>query len=70
MPRAYRPDPETALRAALSDAGAEGVSVAELVHVTGKGRTWVYDRLHQWAKTGHVSQTARGRWRATPGHFS
>ena len=70
MPRAdERPDPETALRAALSDAGPEGVSVAELVHVTGKGRTWIYDRLHLWAKTGHVSQTARGRWRATPGHF-
>jgi hypothetical protein len=59
-----RPDPETALWAALSGSGAEGVSVAELVRTTGKGRTWVYDRLHQWAETGRVSQTARGRWRA------
>jgi len=65
-PRTHdRHDPETALWAALSDAGAEGVTVAELVRTTGKGRTWVYDRLHQWAETGRVSQTARGRWRAS-----
>jgi S-DNA-T family DNA segregation ATPase FtsK/SpoIIIE len=59
-----RPDPETALWAALSNASTEGVSVAELVRATGKGRTWVYDRLHQWAEIGRVTQTARGRWRA------
>jgi S-DNA-T family DNA segregation ATPase FtsK/SpoIIIE len=59
-----RPDPETALWAALSDTGVEGVTVAELVRATGKGRTWVYDRLHQWAEIGRVTQTARGRWRA------
>jgi DNA segregation ATPase FtsK/SpoIIIE, S-DNA-T family len=60
-----RPDPETALWAALSNAGAEGVSVAELVRATGKGRTWVYDRLRQWAEIGRVTQTARGLWRAS-----
>jgi S-DNA-T family DNA segregation ATPase FtsK/SpoIIIE len=64
VPRGHRPDPETALWAALSNSGAEGVSVAELVRATGKGRTWVYDRLHQWAEIGRVTQTARGRWRA------
>jgi S-DNA-T family DNA segregation ATPase FtsK/SpoIIIE len=64
-PRTHRPDPETALWAALGDAGAEGVSVGELVRATGKGRTWVYDRLHQWAEIGRVTQTARGRWRAS-----
>jgi DNA segregation ATPase FtsK/SpoIIIE, S-DNA-T family len=70
MPRDNgRPDPEIALWAALSDSDAEGVSVAELVRTTGKGRTWVYDRLHQWAETGRMPQTARGRWRAIPGHL-
>ena len=45
--------------------GAEGDSVAELVSATDKGRTWVYDRLHQWAETGRVTQTARGHWGAS-----
>ena len=65
-PRGHdRPDPEMALWAALSGAGPEGVAVAELVRATGKGRTWVYDRLHQWAEIGRVAQTARGHWRAS-----
>jgi S-DNA-T family DNA segregation ATPase FtsK/SpoIIIE len=59
-----RPAPETALWAALHDAGPEGVTVAELVTATGKGRTWVYDRLREWAAAGRVIQTIRGYWRA------
>jgi hypothetical protein len=56
--------PETVLWAALRDAGPEGVTVAELVTATGKGRTWVYDRLREWAAAGRVIQTIRGYWRA------
>ena len=37
--------PEAELRAALSEAGPQGVSIADLVHATGKGRTWVYEGL-------------------------
>jgi S-DNA-T family DNA segregation ATPase FtsK/SpoIIIE len=59
-----RPTPETALWAALRDAGPEGVTVAELVTATGKGRTWVYDRLRECAAAGRVIQTTRGYWRA------
>jgi DNA segregation ATPase FtsK/SpoIIIE, S-DNA-T family len=57
--------PEMALWAALSDAGPEGVPVAQLVQATGKGRTWVYERLQRWAKAGRVIQTVRGHWRST-----
>ena len=59
-----RPTPETVLWAALRDVGPEGVTVAELVTATGKGRTWVYDRLREWAAAGRVIQTIRGYWRA------
>jgi S-DNA-T family DNA segregation ATPase FtsK/SpoIIIE len=56
--------PETLLWAALSAAGPDGAPAAVLVKVTGMGRTWVYDRLRQWARNGRVIQTVRGRWRA------
>jgi S-DNA-T family DNA segregation ATPase FtsK/SpoIIIE len=56
--------PEAALWAALRDAGQSGASIAELVLATGKGRTWVYERLHHLAATGRAAQTVRGRWRA------
>jgi len=56
--------PEAILWRALCQAGPEGVPVALLIEVTGMGRTWVYDRLRQYAATGHVIQTIRGHWRA------
>ena len=34
---------------------------------TGKGRTWVYDRLQALASTGRAQQVSRGRWKAAPG---
>jgi S-DNA-T family DNA segregation ATPase FtsK/SpoIIIE len=58
------PDPETVLWAALGAAGPHGVSVATLTGTTGKGRTWVYERLRQLADAGQAVQTIRGRWRA------
>lgn len=58
------PPPEDALWAALAAAGPEGIPVTDLVRAAGKGRTWVYDRLRQWAGAGRVVQTVRGHWRA------
>jgi DNA segregation ATPase FtsK/SpoIIIE, S-DNA-T family len=57
-----------ALWAALRAAGPQGVSVAQLVKITGKGRTWVYERLRELADTGRAVQTIRGHWRATDTH--
>jgi S-DNA-T family DNA segregation ATPase FtsK/SpoIIIE len=59
---------ETILRAALSRASEEGVSVsvASLVTETGMSRRWVYYRLHALADAGRAVQTARGQWHALP----
>jgi S-DNA-T family DNA segregation ATPase FtsK/SpoIIIE len=61
-------DPDATLWQALRTAPAEGRSVADLRRATGKGRTWIYDRLTHHAATGHVTQISRGRWRATTDH--
>jgi S-DNA-T family DNA segregation ATPase FtsK/SpoIIIE len=57
-------DPDVALWAALLAAPAAGAPITALMHTTGKGRTWVYDRLSQHADAGRVIQVSRGRWRA------
>jgi len=57
-------DPEAALWAALRRPGQRGVSIADLMEATGKGRTWVYERIRQLADAGLVIQARRGRWRA------
>jgi len=57
--------PETVLWAALRRAGPDGVTVAALAKITGKGRTWVYERLREHAAAGRAVQTIRGHWRAT-----
>src|SRR4051794_21229219 len=53
-------DPEAALRAALSAAPHEGISVAELVAITRMSRRWIYYRLGELAADGHVEQTPAG----------
>jgi hypothetical protein len=58
-------DPDAALRAALSAAPAEGISVAELVAITRMSRRWVYYRLGELAADGHAEQTPRRLWRIT-----
>jgi S-DNA-T family DNA segregation ATPase FtsK/SpoIIIE len=58
------PRPETALWDALTDAGPEGVSVAELEAACGMGRRWVYYRLQDHGKAGRAVQVRRGYWRA------
>jgi DNA segregation ATPase FtsK/SpoIIIE, S-DNA-T family len=60
--------PGGALWAALRRTGPEGVSVGELVKITGKGRTWVYEHLRELAAAGRAVQTIRGRWRAADAH--
>jgi S-DNA-T family DNA segregation ATPase FtsK/SpoIIIE len=60
--------PQALLWAALRHGGPEGVSVGQLVKITGKGRTWVYERLRELAATGRAVQTIRGRWRAADAH--
>jgi hypothetical protein len=63
---AGREDPEMVLQAALALAPADGISVPDLVTITGMGRRWIYYRLRELAAAGHVIQTARGRWRIMP----
>jgi S-DNA-T family DNA segregation ATPase FtsK/SpoIIIE len=58
------PDPDTALRDALSAAPSEGIPVSELITITGMSRRWVFYRLRQLAADGEVAQTVRGYWRA------
>jgi hypothetical protein len=53
------------LWAVLTIAPAEGVTVPELMTETGMSRPWVYQRLADLARGGHVAQVSRGRWRAT-----
>jgi S-DNA-T family DNA segregation ATPase FtsK/SpoIIIE len=60
-----RPGADTALWAALRDAGPEGVTVAQLLALTGMTRPTLYRRLRAHAQAGQVVQTLRGSWRAT-----
>ena len=57
-------DPESALWDALCAAPETGVSVPELMMITGMGRTWIYDRLQSHAAAERAEQVSRGRWRA------
>ena len=56
--------PEAVLWAALSLAPDAGVSVTDLMTMTGMGRRWVYYRLQTLAAEGRALQTTRGMWRA------
>ena len=64
VPADSHDNPEAALWTALVTAGPRGASVADLIQATGKGRTWVYQRLRHLAGAGRVIQTIRGHWRA------
>jgi len=61
-----RADPDALLWDALQFALTDGVSVADLMRVTGMSRSWVYYRLADHAETGRAIQTTRGCWRAAP----
>ncbi|GIF74737.1 FtsK/SpoIIIE domain-containing protein [Asanoa siamensis] len=57
-------DPDRTLLMALDQGPDDGLSVPELMSITGMRRTWVYDRLQVHAAAGRARQVARGRWRA------
>jgi DNA segregation ATPase FtsK/SpoIIIE, S-DNA-T family len=56
-------DPLAALLAALRAAGPRGAKVAELAHTVGRAKTWVYERLQDLHRQGHVERAGHGRWR-------
>jgi Winged helix-turn helix len=56
--------PEGALWAALCSISDEGADVAELMRMTGLGRSTVYRYLAQFADQGRAVQVGWGRWRA------
>jgi S-DNA-T family DNA segregation ATPase FtsK/SpoIIIE len=58
--------PEGVLWRALRTAPAEGLPIGDLISITRKYRTWVYDQLQHHNTAGRVTQVSRGRWRATP----
>ncbi|MET8151796.1 FtsK/SpoIIIE domain-containing protein [Actinoplanes sp. NPDC049668] len=62
-PKADANDPENALQMALDQAPNDGLTIPELMALTGMGRTWVYDRLQALAAAGRARQVTRGRWR-------
>jgi S-DNA-T family DNA segregation ATPase FtsK/SpoIIIE len=59
--------PDALLWQALQNAPAEGASVADLMTITGMGRSWVYYRLSEHAAAGRAVQVTRGCWRASRG---
>ncbi|HET8662627.1 MAG TPA: FtsK/SpoIIIE domain-containing protein [Micromonosporaceae bacterium] len=58
-------DPDRTLWTTLCDAPDHGLSVPDLMHITGMKRTWIYDRLQAHATAARARQVTRGRWRAT-----
>jgi S-DNA-T family DNA segregation ATPase FtsK/SpoIIIE len=56
--------PETALWAALLNAGPDGLLITDLMTACGMGRSWVYYRLREHSRAGRAVQTTRGSWRA------
>ena len=58
------PTQEMVLWDALSGAGPDGVSIADLEAACGRTRRWVYYRLREHAAAGRAVQVTRGYWRA------
>jgi S-DNA-T family DNA segregation ATPase FtsK/SpoIIIE len=54
---------EQTLWAALCRAPLEGVGVGDLISATGMTRSTIYRHLRELARSGHVVQVSRGRWR-------
>jgi S-DNA-T family DNA segregation ATPase FtsK/SpoIIIE len=55
-------DPEAALLAALAEAGAEGLSLDELITLGLGQRTWIYERLKRLVERGAVKRLGGRRW--------
>lgn len=56
--------PDATLWVALVLAPDEGTTVPDLMTATGMSRPWIYLRLRELARQGHVTQVTRERWRA------
>ena len=54
---------EQALWMALCRAPLEGIAVSDLISATGMTRSTIYRHLRELARSGHVVQVSRGRWR-------
>jgi len=63
-----QPSAEQKLWQALLDAPEQGAPVGHLITASGKYRTWVYERLADYARTGRAHQVRRGHWKATTNH--
>lgn len=55
---------EQALWMALRRAPLEGIAVSDLISATRMTRSTIYRHLRELARSGHVVQVSRGRWRA------
>jgi DNA segregation ATPase FtsK/SpoIIIE-like protein len=59
-------DPLAALLACLRAAhNGGGAKIAELAAVTGREKTWIYERLQELHRAGRVHRAGHGRWRLT-----
>lgn len=56
-------DSDAALWEALRRAGPAGITPKALALATGRGRTWIHERLREHASAGRVVQVHYGRWR-------
>lgn len=52
----------TRLRAALIKAGDEGAAPKDLQAASGRGSTWFYERMGEWAEREQVKRVKHGRW--------
>lgn len=50
------------LRTAMIKAGEAGLPAQQLALVSGRKRTWLYDRLNEWAEEGQVKRVKHGHW--------
>lgn len=57
-------DADEAFLGLLRLAPPGGLTVAELAWRVGRKRTWVYDRLSVYARSGRAARVGPGRWRA------
>ena len=55
---------EQTLWMALCRAPIEGIGVSDLISATGMTRSTIYRHMRELARSGHVVQVSRGRWRA------
>jgi hypothetical protein len=55
---------ERTLWMTLCRAPIEGIAVSDLIGATGMTRSTIYRHLRELARSGHVVQVSRGRWRA------